>query len=223
MSELPEITKVIVVDDHPLFRRGVVQLLSMEPTFEVVAEAGTHDEALLKIMQKLPDLAVLDLNMKGTSGLEILSAIKKFDPSIKVVMLTVSDAPSDLLQCLRAGADGYLLKDQNPEEILENLTRTIDGENVLSPALKEILAESIKEELLEEQRDLTQLTDRELDVLEAVGQGKNNKEIARDFGISDATVKVYVKHIFKKLSFRSRVEVAIWVNDHLLEIKKTRK
>ena len=109
---------IIVVDDHPLFRRGVIQLLKMDPSFNVVAEAG--------------DIVLLDLNMKHTSGVEILTAIKTFDPSIRVIMLTVSDSPSDLLQCFQNGADGYLLKDQEPEQILEDIQKAAKGQTVLS-------------------------------------------------------------------------------------------
>ena len=100
-----EITKIFVVDDHPLFRKGVVQLLQLNPNFQVIGEAVTFEAAVACITSKEPDLVLLDLNMKGTSGIEILSAIKKHDPSIKVVMLTVSDSPNDLLQAIKTGAD----------------------------------------------------------------------------------------------------------------------
>jgi len=104
---------IIVVDDHPLFRRGVIQLLKMDPSFNVVAEAGDFEAAMVAVRERDPDIVLLDLNMKHTSGVEILTAIKTFDPSIRVIMLTVSDSPSDLLQCFQNGADGYLLKDPN--------------------------------------------------------------------------------------------------------------
>ena len=114
---------IIVVDDHPLFRRGVIQLLKMDPSFNVVAEAGDFEAAMVAVRERDPDIVLLDLNMKHTSGVEILTAIKTFDPSIRVIMLTVSDSPSDLLQCFQNGADGYLLKDQEPEQILEDIQR----------------------------------------------------------------------------------------------------
>lgn len=114
---------IIVVDDHPLFRRGVIQLLKMDPSFNVVAEAGDFEAAMVAVRERDPDIVLLDLNMKHTSGVEILTAIKTFDPSIRVIMLTVSDSPSDLLQCFQNGADGYLLKDQEPEQILESRKR----------------------------------------------------------------------------------------------------
>ncbi|WP_301211574.1 two-component system response regulator NarL, partial [Turicimonas muris] len=200
-----EITKIFVVDDHPLFRKGVVQLLQLNPNFQVIGEAGTFEAAVAGITSKEPDLVLLDLNMKGTSGIEILSAIKKHDPSIKVVMLTVSDSPNDLLQAIKTGADGYLLKDLEPEEILENINRAIEGQVVLSPVLTNALAEALKEKRDESARSLQGLTEKELMVLKGVSQGLSNKLIARELNISDGTVKVHVKHILKKLNFHSRV------------------
>ena len=209
-----EITKIFVVDDHPLFRKGVVQLLRLNSQFQVFGEAGTYEAAITGITSKEPDLVLLDLNMKGTSGIEILSSIKNFDPSIKVVMLTVSDSPNDLLQAIKTGADGYLLKDLEPEEILENIKRAVEGQVVLSPVLTNALAEALKEKKEEPSRSLHGLTEKELMVLKGVSQGLSNKLIARELDISDGTVKVHVKHILKKLNFHSRVEAAIWVSEN---------
>ena len=124
---------IIVVDDHPLFRRGVIQLLKMDPSFNVVAEAGDFEAAMVAVRERDPDIVLLDLNMKHTSGVEILTAIKAFDPSIRVIMLTVSDSPSDLLQCFQNGANGYLLKDQEPEQILEDIQKAAKGLHESSP------------------------------------------------------------------------------------------
>lgn len=209
-----EITKIFVVDDHPLFRKGVVQLLRLNSQFQVIGEAGTYEAAITGITSKEPDLVLLDLNMKGTSGIEILSSIKNFDPSIKVVMLTVSDSPNDLLQAIKTGADGYFLKDLEPEEILENIKRAVEGQVVLSPVLTNALAEALKEKKEEPSRSLHGLTEKELMVLKGVSQGLSNKLIARELDISDGTVKVHVKHILKKLNFHSRVEAAIWVSEN---------
>ena len=212
-----EITKIFVVDDHPLFRKGVVQLLQLNPNFQVIGEAGTFEGAVAGITSKEPDLVLLDLNMKGTSGIEILSAIKNHDPSIKVVMLTVSDSPNDL-QAIKTGADGYLLKDLEPEEILENINRAIEGQVVLSPVLTNALAEALKEKKDEPSRSLQGLTEKELMVLKGISQGLSNKLIARELNISDGTVKVHVKHILKKLNFHSRVEAAIWVSENNIKL-----
>lgn len=207
--------KFVVVDDHPLFRRGVVQLLGMDSSIEVVAEAGDFDDALRAVVTQDPDVVLLDLNMKGTSGLQILTAVKKHDPSIRVIMLTVSDSPSDLIECLKAGADGYLLKDQEPEDILENIKKALEGSTVLSPALTSALAESLKSNFSNREKDFRSLTDREKEVLLAISHGQSNKQIAKQFNISDGTVKVHVKHVLRKLNFHSRVEAAIWMNEFL--------
>ncbi|MCD8340317.1 MAG: two-component system response regulator NarL [Burkholderiales bacterium] len=208
---------VLVVDDHPLFRKGVVQLLQLDPMFHCAGEAGTYDAAMEGVRKIDPDLVLLDLNMKGTSGIEILSAIKKHDPGIKVIMLTVSDSPSDLLQAIRSGADGYLLKDLEPSEILESLKRAVEGVTVLSPSLMSALASVLKQDSPSE-RSIASLTDRERAVLKGISSGQSNKVIARNLGISDGTVKVHVKHVLKKLNFRSRVEAAIWVKENDIQL-----
>lgn len=204
---------VVVVDDHPLFRRGVVQLLKMDSLFEDIHEAGNFEGALKSVRETDPDLVLLDLNMKGTGGIQILSAIKELDPSIKVVILTVSDAPADVIQCLRNGADGFLLKDQEPEDILANIKMAMEGENVLSPSLTNALAQTLKEVPNFGKRELSSLTDREHNVLRLISQGKSNKIIARELDISEGTIKVHVKHVLRKLSFHSRVEAAVWYSE----------
>lgn len=203
---------VLVVDDHPLFRKGVVQLLQLEPSFIVDGEAGTYEEAIEKFEQFHPGLVLLDLNMKGTNGIEILSAIKSRDPSTRVIMLTVSDNPTDLVQAIRSGVDGYLLKDQDPDEILSKIKMAVEGKTVLSPQLMSALSASLKQDdNAFAKRELKELTNREIAVLQCIAKGMSNKAIARELDISDGTVKVHVKHVLRKLSFRSRVEAAVWM------------
>lgn len=201
---------ILVVDDHPLFRKGVIQLLAMEPSFEVVGEAGHFDEAVKIAREKEPDLTLLDLNMKGGSGLEVLAALKDEDPARRVVMLTVSDAPEDLMAAIRAGADGYLLKDMEPEELLARVRESLEGRTVIGEALTNALATALRDEARADKRDLRELTEREQDVLRCVASGMSNKMIARALNITEGTVKVHVKHMLKKLGFRSRVEAAVW-------------
>ena len=202
---------ILVVDDHPLFRKGVIQLLGMEPSFEVVGEAGHFDEAVRIAREKEPDLTLLDLNMKGGSGLEVLAALKEEDPARRVVMLTVSDAPEDLMAAIRAGADGYLLKDMEPEELLARVRESLEGRTVIGEALTNALATALRDEARADKRDLRELTEREQDVLRCVASGMSNKMIARALNITEGTVKVHVKHMLKKLGFRSRVEAAVWI------------
>ena len=208
------ICHVIVIDDHPLFRKGVIQLLDLDKSFQVDAEAGNYEEAVTSVMRFNPDLVLLDLNMKGTSGIEILTAIKSFDPSIRVIMLTVSDNPDDLIQAIRAGVDGYLLKDLDPDDVLRSIKQGIEGKTVLSPNLMKALSDTLKKESPQfKERDLKDLTQREIVVLESLAKGYSNKVIAQKLEISDGTVKVHVKHVLRKLSFRSRVEAAVWMSE----------
>jgi len=205
---------VLVVDDHPLFRKGVVQLLAMEPSIEVVGEAGNREQALALVQRHEPDLILLDLNLKAESGLDILAALKAEDPSRRVVMLTVSDAPEDLIAAIRAGADGYLLKDMEPEELLDRVRAVLAGEMVIGEALATRLASALRREAQEAagaKRDLSLLTEREREVLKCLADGQTNKKIARSLSITEGTVKVHVKNLLKKLGFRSRVEAAVWM------------
>jgi two-component system nitrate/nitrite response regulator NarL len=205
---------VLIVDDHPLFRRGVAQLLAMEPEIQVVGEAADQAGALAMARQHEPDLILLDLNLKGESGIDILSALKDEDAARRVVMLTVSDAPDDLMQAIRAGADGYLLKDMEPEDLLVRVREALTGTTVISDALAGRLAAALRAEAQDSarksERDLALLTDREQAVLRCLADGQSNKLIARTLSITEGTVKVHVKHLLKKLNFRSRVEAAVW-------------
>jgi len=206
---------VLVVDDHPLFRKGVVQLLAMEPSIMVVGEAGSRAQALAMVQQHEPDLILLDLNLKSESGLDILAALKAEDASRRVVMLTVSDAAEDLMGAIRAGADGYLLKDMEPEQLLDRVRAALAGELVIGEALAARLASALRQEAQDSAggigRELSLLTDREQQVLRCLADGQSNKRIARTLSIAEGTVKVHVKNLLKKLSFRSRVEAAVWM------------
>jgi two-component system nitrate/nitrite response regulator NarL len=205
---------VLIVDDHPLFRRGVAQLLALDPDIRVVGEAADQAGALALAREHEPDLILLDLNLKNESGIDILAALKDEDPARRVVMLTVSDAPDDLMQAIRAGADGYLLKDMEPEDLLARLREALTGKTVISDALAGRLAAALRAEAQDSSRkadrDLALLTDREQAVLRCVADGQSNKLIARTLSITEGTVKVHVKHLLKKLNFRSRVEAAVW-------------
>jgi two-component system nitrate/nitrite response regulator NarL len=206
---------VLVVDDHPLFRKGVMQLLGMEPSIEVIGEAGNRAQALDLVRSREPDLILLDLNLKAESGLDVLAALKAEDPSRRVVMLTVSDAAEDLIGAIRAGADGYLLKDMEPEHLLDRVRAALAGETVIGEALAARLAVALRQEAQDTasgaRRELAQLTEREREVLHCLADGQSNKRIARSLSITEGTVKVHVKNLLKKLNFRSRVEAAVWM------------
>mgnify|MGYP000022961663 FL=1 len=210
---------VLVVDDHPLFRRGVCELFSLDPTIRVVGEAGTREEALDLAEKLSPDLIVLDLNMKGSSGVEILTTLKERDPSQRVVILTVSDSGEDFFACIRAGADGYFLKDMEPEKVLYCVRESLEGRLTVDPAMVRYLTDLLRGKAPKVEETVS-LTDREEDVLSCIARGMTNKMIGRELKISDGTVKGHVKHLLKKLGFNSRVEVAVWATERTEKQKR---
>lgn len=207
---LKEHYTVAIIDDHPLFRRGVHELLDLEPTVEVVGEAGTCEEALDLVRRYEPDLTILDLNMKGSSGVEILSTLKEEDPSRRIVILTVSDSGKDLTACIQAGADGYFLKDMEPEQFLKSIRQALEGQIIVDASMMAFLTTSLRAKMRSVVQERPVLTGREGDVLELIAKGCTNKVIARRLDITEGTVKGHVKHILKKLGCRSRVEAAVW-------------
>ena len=205
-------TTVIIIDDHALFRRGVSQMISADPDFQVIGEAASGSEGLLLVEQLKPALVLIDLNMKGMNGIKTLTHIKEAKIDAKCIVLTVSDAEADLLEALRAGADGYLLKDMEPEELCDNLKKAMSGVTVLHESLTEILKNALISPSLSRAEEEVSLTEREREILECLANGLNNKTIARSLGISDTTVKVHIKHLLSKLKLTSRLEAAVWAH-----------
>ncbi len=203
-------TRVLIVDDHPLLRRGVVQLLELEPDFACVGEASSGQEALQLAGQAQPDLILLDLNMIGMDGLETLRALRAAAVEARIIILTVSDSDTDVVQAMRDGADGYLLKDTEPEELVAQLRQAMDGRLVVSDALTSALARALGRPKKDEKASLANLTAREREILKLIARGKSNKMIAKQLDISEGTIKVHVRSMLKKLGLRSRVEAAVW-------------
>ncbi|MGZ8252526.1 MAG: two-component system response regulator NarL [Methylophilaceae bacterium] len=204
--------KVFLIDDHALFRKGVGQIIAAEPEFEVVGEASSGLEGLELAQQLMPDLVLIDLNMKGINGLETLRRFKQTELKARFIVLTVSDAEDDLLEALRAGADGYLLKDMDPADLCGNLKKVAEGMTVVQDSLTEILKQALIDPSLHRRDDEVSLTDRENEILQCLANGLNNKTIARELGISDTTVKVHIKHLLSKLKLTSRLEAACWAH-----------
>lgn len=195
---------LMIVDDHPLMRRGVRQLLALDPRLEVIAEASNGTEALAEARHQEPDIILLDLNMKGMSGLDTLKALRHEGISSRILVLTVSDARSDIFAMVDAGADGYLLKDSEPEVLLAHILQASRGEKVFSEGVTRYLANR------QHSADpLHQLTERERDVLQEVARGLSNKEIAAILHISEETVKVHIRNLLRKLDVRSRVAATV--------------
>lgn len=206
---MPEATpfRVMIVDDHPLMRRGIRQLLELDPDFTVVAEAGDGASAIELAAQQDIDMVLLDLNMKGISGLDTLNALRREGVTAQVIILTVSDDSSDVFALIDAGADGYLLKDSDPQVLLEAIRAAAKGNKVFSERVSEYLRE--REQSGAEEDPFNTLTEREFDVLHELAQGYSNKQIASVLTISEQTVKVHIRNLLRKLNVRSRVAATI--------------
>ena len=208
--------RILLVDDHPLMRRGMRDLLAMEDDLLPVGEAGTGEEALRLVDELDPDLILLDLNMPGMDGLETLQRLREAKVDARIILFTVSDDQSHVLEALRQGADGYLLKDMDPEQLVEQVRAAANGKLALTSELTLILAQAIRERPSNASQNANaSLTKREKDVLRLIAKGLSNKMIARKLGITEGTVKVHVKNLLHKLGLRSRVEAAVWAMEHL--------
>ena len=197
-------TKVLLIDDHPLMRRGIKQLVELDENFEVIADVGNGNDGITAALEKEPDLIVLDLNMKGLSGLDTLKALRTEDVDARIVILTVSDAKNDIFALIDAGADGYLLKDTEPDTLLSQLKQIAHGEVILSDSIKNLLLERHST-----QDPLDSLTEREMDVLQLIATGLSNKQIAGKLFISEETVKVHIRNLLRKLNVHSRVAATV--------------
>ena len=207
----PQKHTILAIDDHPLFRKGVADLIEMDDSLALIGEAANGQDGLRLAKLLKPDLILLDINMKGMSGIETLKAIKQEDLDSLILMLTVSDNEEDVLAALRVGADGYLLKDMEPEDILKSIRKAMQGTVVISDHLTQLLAKALRDEdKLTEHPAITPLTIREQEILEHIANGMSNKLIASTLNISEGTVKVHVKHLLKKLNLHSRTEAAVW-------------
>lgn len=208
----PEI-KVMLVDDHTLFRKGLAELLDGRDGIRVVAATGTPDEAGRLLAEAQPDVLVLDLNMPPHGGLALLRALQGEGWSRPTLILTVSDAEDDLANAMRAGARGYLLKDMEPDDVVDAILRAVRGETVVAPTMTLKLVNLLQgggSKNAARDNLLAQLTAREREILDHLAQGQSNKAIARALDISHDTVKLHVRHILSKLNLTSRVEAAVF-------------
>ncbi|HEX9411128.1 MAG TPA: response regulator transcription factor [Actinomycetota bacterium] len=216
--------KVLVVDDHALFRRGLQMVLKSEGDIEVVGEAADGNEAVEKAQETMPDVILMDVRMPHRSGIEATQQIKDLLPHVKILMLTISDEEADLYEAIKAGASGYLLKEISIDEVADAIRSVSAGQSRLSPSmaaklLQEFAAMS-KRAAEARQLPAPRLTDREMEVLRLVAQGLNNRDIARDLFISENTVKNHIRNILEKLHLHSRMEAVVYaVREKLLEIK----
>ncbi len=202
---------ILIIDDHPLLRRGVSQLLELEDDMTLIGEAGEPEAGIRLALELDPDMVLLDLNMPGMNGIETLKRLRDEGFAGRVVMFTVSDHEEDVVAALQGGADGYLLKDMDPDEMIRQLRQASLGRMVISESLTALLAEALRSQRSQPAApDIHSLTQREREILRELAGGLSNKMIARKLEITEGTVKVHVKHLLKKLNLRSRVEAAVW-------------
>ncbi|HFC0343750.1 TPA: response regulator transcription factor [Neisseria gonorrhoeae] len=207
--------KIILIDDHTLFRSGIKALLSRQHGFEVIGEAADGLSGIKMISRLQPDVVLLDLDMPGMNGRETLSQIISINPQQAVIMLTVSEDSDDLAECMRIGARGYLLKNINADFLLESIRKAAEGDNVFSPEMTAKLVKSlISPQPAQRTQALSSLTPRELEILGYLAAGHSNKIIARHLDLAESTVKVHVQNLLRKLNLSSRVQAAVYAIRH---------
>jgi len=215
--------RVVIADDHVLYRRGLQMVVSQDDDIEIVGEAGDGKEAVDRTVELLPDVVLMDVRMPHTSGIQACQTIKALVPSTKIIMLTMSDEESDLYEAVKAGANGYLLKDVPGEEIAAGIRAVASGQSLISPSMASKLltefASMIKKSEERPQLPVPRLTERELEVLKLVARGMANRDIAKELFISENTVKNHVRNILEKLQLHSRMEAVVYaVREKILDL-----
>jgi DNA-binding NarL/FixJ family response regulator len=224
VSESPdnEVIRVLIADDQALFRRGLYVVLGTEDDIEVIAEAEDGEEAITKAEEMAPDVVLMDVRMPRVNGIEAARRIREVLPSTRILMLTVSDEEDDLYEAIKAGANGYLLKEISVEEVASAIHSVVQGQSLISPSMaSKLLSEfnALARQAAErEQLPAPVLTARELEVLKLVARGMSNREVADQLYISENTVKNHVRNILEKLHLHSRMEAVMYaVRKRLLD------
>ncbi len=210
--------KIILIDDHALFRSGLRGLLQRQDDFEILGEASDGLEGLKLVAQLQPDVVLLDIDMPVMNGKEALSQMLSSQPELAVLMLTVSEDGVDLTECMRIGARGYLLKNIEVEFLLNCIRRAVDGDSVLSPEMTTKLVARLRSpEVNPQSVIIDSLTPRERETLTWLARGVSNKHIARGLDVAESTIKVHVQSILRKLNLSSRVQAAVFAVEHGLD------
>lgn len=210
MSKVKDKIEIIIADDHMMIREGLKQLLELDGTMKVIAEANDGEECLNLLNKKIhPDILLLDINMPKKNGIEVLEYIKQNKIPIKVLILTVHNEVEYLLKAVDIGIDGYLLKDSSYDELKEAIDVVISGNTYIQPSLLPALNESMEDYALDKEK-IELLTKRELDVLRLISEGCSNKKISDELTISERTVKNHISHIFKKIDVEDRTQAAVF-------------
>ncbi|HJT37379.1 MAG TPA: response regulator transcription factor [Actinomycetota bacterium] len=216
--------RVLIVDDHALFRRGLVMVLEQEKDIDLVGEAGDGAEAVNIAQETMPDVVLMDVRMPRRGGIEATGQIKAMSPHTKILMLTISDEEADLYDAIKAGASGYLLKEISIEEVANAIRQVHAGQSMISPSMASKLltefATMVKKTDEKPAAAQPRLTEREMEVLRLVAKGRNNRDIAKELFISENTVKNHIRNILEKLHLHSRMQAVVYaVREKLLEIQ----
>lgn len=210
MSKVKDKIEIIIADDHMMIREGLKQLLELDGTMKVIAEANDGEECLNLLNKKIhPDILLLDINMPKKNGIEVLEYIKQNKIPVKVLILTVHNEVEYLLKAVGIGIDGYLLKDSSYDELKEAIDVVISGNTYIQPSLLPALNESMEDYALDKEK-IECLTKRELDVLRLISEGCSNKKISDELTISERTVKNHISHIFRKIDVEDRTQAAVF-------------
>lgn len=208
--------RILIVDDHTLFRSGIKALLQRQDDFEVVGEAGDGLEGLKRAKSLQPDVVLLDLHMPGIGGREAVKLLSEEVPACNVLLLTVSEDAEDLIETIRAGARGYLLKNIETDFLLNAIRSAARGESVVSPQMtgKLLMGVRMGKEGVAQEDDKEKLSPREKDIIALLAKGVSNKEMAHTLNVAESTVKIHVQNILKKLHLTSRVQAAVYAVGH---------
>ncbi len=216
--------RILVVDDHTLFRRGLSALLGRDAQLQVVGDAGDAGDAIRRAQELQPDVILLDNHLPGVKGVDAIRSLQEAAPAARIIMLTVSEDEQDLAAALRAGASGYLLKTIEGDLLAESIRRAMRGESVVAPEMTGKLIAAYRQAAsaapvpplpaTPAATVMDQLSAREQDILRGIARGESNKEIARALGIAETTVKIHVQHVLRKLNVSSRVHAAVIATNH---------
>jgi two-component system nitrate/nitrite response regulator NarL len=209
--------RIFLIDDHNLFRSGVKALLARQRDFEVVGEAADGLEGLKRAREMKPDVVLLDLNMPGIAGREAVQMLTEELPQTRVLMLTVSEDAEDLIDTLKSGARGYLVKNIDADFLVDAIRRAARGEAVMSPQMTSKLVQGLQHggrEMVPEAADKDRISPREREILMLVARGASNKEMARELKLAESTVKIHMQSILRKLNLTSRVQAAVYAVEH---------